>query len=154
MLVRLRPCRSVSYTFFVDFWIRVWLTIGALTRCAMTRRHISQSKAMEPGSGSPVAWRILALPLAGASLLAAVTANEIGTGGIMNPTLHVLAAKTLALTLLLRIIANAAGTFEIDRQLAAGCGKRRRVYLCSLDYSPPGVDGAEHGACFGVGDSR
>ena len=59
---------------------------------------------MEPGS--PVAWRILALPLAGASLLAAVTANEIGTGVIMNPTLHVLAARTIALMLLLRIIAN------------------------------------------------
>ena len=108
---------------------------------------------MEPGS--PVAWRILALPLAGASLLAAVTANEIGTGVIMNPTLHVLAARTIALMLLLRIIANGTrGTFEIDRQLADGCYKRRRVYLCCVDYSPPGVDGAEHDVRFGVRDSR
>ena len=52
-----------------------------------------------------MAWRILALPLAGASLLAAVIANEIGTGAIMNPALHMLAAETIALTLLLRIIA-------------------------------------------------
>ncbi len=53
---------------------------------------------------SPVAWRILALPFAGASLLAAVLANEYGTGWIWNHALHVLVAVTIALALLLRIV--------------------------------------------------
>ena len=106
----------------------------------MTRRRISQSEATESGLGSPGAWRILALPLAGASLLAAVIANEIGTGAIMNPTLHVLAARTIALMLLLRIVAKErVGLMKATANwpmVATSVGAF--IYAC-VDYPPPGV---------------
>ena len=62
---------------------------------------LSQSS---PDKESFPSLRLLALPLAGAALLTAVLANDIGSDWIFNHTFHVFAAATIALTLLLRIV--------------------------------------------------